>query len=72
MDWPRKLAINAAVSASFALFDEDVGLVAVDEHGGGFSLVETFVWALAVDFFDVLAAGFRELGILKLNCSGQM
>lgn len=75
-DWPRSFAINAAVSASFAPFDEeicvprgfeaDVGLVALDECGGGFSFV-AFGRALAVDIFDVLAAGFRDLGMLKWN-----
>ena len=69
--------INAAISTSFVPFDEDicvprgfeadVGLVAVDEHGGGFSFVDTFGQALAVNLFDILAAGFRELGMLKWN-----
>jgi hypothetical protein len=37
----------------------DVGLVAVDEHSWRFSFAD------AEDTFDILAAGFRELGMLK-------
>jgi len=48
-------------------FEAAVGLVVVDECGGGFSFVDAFGRALAVDFFEVLTADFWGLGMLKWN-----
>ena len=70
---PRKLATNAAVSASFTPFDEEVGvprgfetdfaLVAVDDGSWGFSFE---------DFGREFAVGFRDEGMLKRDRSGRL